>query len=190
MKNFILAIFGFISIAIGAYFCYKLIIYLITYLQSLSPNPNIIVAIIAGIVTMSGYVVARYFERKKIIEQQIREQKLPVYEEFISFIFHVIKNVKEGKETDQAEMTEFMMNFNKKSIVWLSDSSLKAYTKWRKSSSDFADGSDKSTEATMRQMLVLEELFLEFRKDIGHSNKNLKPGDLLSLFVNDVDQYL
>jgi len=31
---------------------------------------------------------------------------------------------------------------------------------------------------------------LEFRKDIGHSNKGLQKGDLLKLFVNDMDKYL
>lgn len=148
-------------------------------------NPNIIVALIAGTVTVLGYFITRYFERKRIIEQQIREQKLPVYEEFITFLFNVILGVKKGNHVTEQEMENFMIAFNKKSIIWLSDESLLAYLKW-KSTSNLKNKDDM--KEVLHSFYALEEMFLEFRKDIGHSNKGLKQGDLLSLFINDLEE--
>src|SRR5437868_12806552 len=97
------------------------------YVSKIDPNPNIIVAFIAGIFTVSGYFITRYFERKRIIEQEIRKQKLPVYEEFIAFFYRILKGVKDEKPLSQTELETFIMNFNQKSIIWLSDASLQAY---------------------------------------------------------------
>ena len=58
----------FMMMIIG-YFIYILITFLPKYIQLVSPN--IAVAIIAGLVTVTGYFITRNFERKKLIEQQI-----------------------------------------------------------------------------------------------------------------------
>ncbi|MFD2581795.1 hypothetical protein ACFSR6_04785 [Pedobacter vanadiisoli] len=166
------------------YLGYFLIIRLKDYLKLI--DPNIIVAVIAGLVTVTGYFLTRNFERKKIIEQQIREKKLPVYEEFISFLFNVLMASKLEQPISNIEMEKFMVDFNKKSIVWLSDKSLKAYVKWKESAAIASD--DK--ESSIANLFILEELLLEFRKDIGHENKDFKKGDLLKLFVNDLDNHL
>ncbi|MCO6147381.1 hypothetical protein [Flavobacterium sp. NRK1] len=59
---------------------------------------NLIVAIIGATVTLLGYYVTRYLERKKEIEFQIRNKKIPIYEEFFEFYFKVIFGTKNGKK--------------------------------------------------------------------------------------------
>ena len=39
-------------------------------------------------------------------------------------------------------------------------------------------------------IFAVERLLLAIRKDVGHKNKNLKQGDLLSIFINDIDSFL
>jgi hypothetical protein len=36
----------------------------------------------------------------------------------------------------------------------------------------------------------LEELMIEIRRDVGYPTTTLKRGDILRLWVNDIDQYL
>ncbi|WP_183565119.1 hypothetical protein [Mucilaginibacter sp. SP1R1] len=187
MKNKISfwTIIGFILLfGVVGYLGYILISTFIKSIQLVSPN--IIAAIIAGLVTVTGYFISRNFERKKIIEQQIREKKLPVYEEFINFLFNVMMSSKTDTPVSDKEMEKFLIDFNKKSIIWLSDNSLNAFIKWRSAAVNAANSSDK----TIQNLFIMEELLLEFRKDIGHSNKGLKRGDLLTMFVNDMEQYL
>jgi hypothetical protein len=181
--NILQIIAGFIIIGVIGWLFYILASTLVKYITLVSPN--IIAAIIAGLVTVIGYFISRSFERNKIIEQQIREKKLPVYEEFISFLFDVLKSVNSDHPMSPEQMNTFILEFNKKSIVWLSDESLKSFAKWKNSAPQ-----SNNNEDNIQYLFVLEELLLEFRKDIGHKNKNLKKGDLLRLFINDMDKYI
>ena len=95
LKDILLFALGLLIIGAVGFFIVKLIILLFAKIDKV--DPNIIVALIAGTVTIIGYFITRYFEKKKIIEQQIREQKLPVYEEFIEFLFDIFKQTKNNK---------------------------------------------------------------------------------------------
>lgn len=39
-------------------------------------------------------------------------------------------------------------------------------------------------------LFLFEDVLFSLRGDIGHSNKGLSQGDLLALFVNDIDKYV
>ena len=39
-------------------------------------------------------------------------------------------------------------------------------------------------------MFAMEEVYRAIRKDLGHDDNRLKKGDILGLFVNDIDKYL
>lgn len=43
---------------------------------------------------------------------------------------------------------------------------------------------------TLESINLTENLLLAIRKDMGHKNKGLQQGDILSLFINDVDETL
>lgn len=151
-------------------------------------DSNIVVALIAGTITILGYFITRYLERKKQIEQEIRKQKLPIYEEFLDFIFKFMVGNRKNNISEQ-DLEQFMFNFNKKSIIWLSDESLKAYVNWRTALNRIS-GNEKNDKGTLTQLIEFEKLLLAFRKDIGHSNQNLNSGDILSVFINDIDKYI
>jgi uncharacterized protein YneF (UPF0154 family) len=143
-------------------------------------NPTILVAIIAGMVSLGGYFITRSLDRQKLIEQQIREQKLPVYNEFVVFILDAVI----GQKLTQEQMMDFIEKFNQKSIVWLSDRTFKAYVEWAKALKKATPGGDP-----MINLILLENLLKEFRLDIGHKNKDIDKGDILSLFINDMEKY-
>lgn len=149
-----------------------------------SIDPNIVVALIAATVTLIGYFITRYLEKKKLIEQQIREQKLPVYQEFIDFIFEIFQSTKKKKELDIDKLGEFYWKMNKMSILWLSDRTFKSYSTWKDCTSKAVD-KHRTKKENLEILYMLENLLFEIRKDIGHENKNLVKGDILKLFIND-----
>ena len=148
-------------------------------------NANFFGAMVVGSVTIIGYFITRYLERKKLIEQQIREQKLPTYEEFLDFIFKLFKDAKLNKKMSDEELQKLYWELNKKAILWLSDRSLKSYSTWRSEVIKFSKRKDSTKEENARVLIAFENLLLDFRKDIGHDNKKLTTGDILSLFIND-----
>lgn len=44
--------------------------------------------------------------------------------------------------------------------------------------------------ASGRLLLVFEQLIYAMRADLGHNDKELSTGDLLRVFINDIDEYL
>jgi hypothetical protein len=42
----------------------------------------------------------------------------------------------------------------------------------------------------LNAMFLYEALIFSIRRDLGHRNKGLVTGDILALFVNDIDQHL
>ncbi|MFH6985803.1 hypothetical protein [Marinoscillum luteum] len=165
------------------YLVYKAMIYFGSNLGAI--DANVLVAMIAGTVTITGFFVTRYLEKKKLIEQQLREQKLPTYEEFIEFIFKILNGEKLKKPMSDKQLHELFWNLNKKSILWLSDRSLDSYVMWKSAVNNYSTNPNPTKEDGLKILLLLEQLFLDFRKDIGHKNANLTEGKILSLFIND-----
>ena len=147
-------------------------------------NPNIAVALIAGSFTIISYFITRYLDRKKNVEQLIREKKVPVYEEFINYVTKLLIDPK----VDEIEMAEFLKNFNQKAVVWLTDESLKAYIEWVKYAREERPVSTDDNDY-INNLILMENLLLQFRKDIGHNKKLLSKGDLLTIFINDLHKH-
>lgn len=86
----------------------------------------------------------------------------------------------------EKEMQEFFIEFTQKLMIWGSDEVVAQWSKYRRVLIKHSeDGQSDSND-----MFELENLLLAIRKDTGHKNKNLKKGDLLGLFVNDIENYI
>lgn len=186
-NNSFSVIIGLIAILAIGYFAYKLIVLIFEKTDKL--DANVIVAVLAGTFTVLGYFITRYLERSKLIEQQIREQKLPIYVEFIDFVFKIFEQTKNNQAIDSDELEKFYWNLNRKSILWLSDKSLKSYIDWKNQIIQYSEIENNSSESTTKMLLAFEKLLLDFRKDIGHKNEGISNGDILTIFINDWHKY-
>lgn len=181
--NFILGVILIIGIGCGVY---SVIDYLIEILTSLQKEvaAAIVAAMATIIVSILSITIGKYYERKMIIEKELREEKIPMYEKFINFLFNLLlSNKVEGKEMTQDEMTAFFNEFTQKLIVWGSDNVVSQWSNYRRIITQYPTD-------TKTNMLELEKLLLAIRKDTGHKNKNIYQGALLALFINDIDSYI
>ena len=139
------------------------------------------------LVSVFSLIFSKHWERKWEIEQEHRKQKLPIYEEFLVFWFKVL--VKKAGETpvSETEMIEFFRTFTQKLMIWGSDDVVKEYAKFRAQS---VPTSENQQLVGMQLLFAFESLLYAIRSDVGHANKNLLKGDLLSLFVNDIRTYV
>lgn len=154
--------------------------------------PEIATAIIAGsatiLVSVLTLVLSKQWERRLEIEQEHRKQKLPIYEEFMAFWFKVLLSHKPGMNpVSEEEMVEFFSTFTQKLIVWGSDEVLKEYSTFRRQSYVLAE---QPSSAHLEPLLIFEQPLYAIRSDVGHKNRDLKLGDLLALFITDVDRVL
>ena len=64
--------------------------------------------------------------------------------------------------------------------------SLAGVVKWRLTALDEA----KVKKEPFALMFLYEQLLLTIRRDLGHANKDIKTGDILSLFINDIHLHI
>jgi hypothetical protein len=154
-------------------------------------NSDIAIAIITGaitlLVTALSILIGKAYEIRTTIIKSNREKKIPIYEELIQFMFNkVLMGVKTKNMPSEEELIKFMADFTQKSMVWGSNDVLSAWIKCRRASVN----EEEVKQNPVNFMLNYENLIREIRKDLGLKNKNLNEGDILSLFVTDIDKYL
>lgn len=144
--------------------------------------------IAAGLGAAVTAILTKRSERRMEIERQIREEKIPIYESFLAFWFKLVPGKGMPQNTmAQEEMIEFLREFTQKMITWGSDDVLKVYCKMRKS---LVEQANSPTQSNYGAILLLEEMLYAIRRDLGHKNNGLSQGDVLALFIDDVDTIL
>ncbi|MCT4210843.1 hypothetical protein HZP47_02945 [Elizabethkingia anophelis] len=113
--EFVYILLAIVIVAGIGFFLFKIIQIFITNLDKV--NANFFIAILGATVTLTGYFLTRYFERKKIIEMDIRNKKIPIYEEFMKFYFQNIYSSKNiNKNANHTEMVHFFKAFIRKQL--------------------------------------------------------------------------
>jgi hypothetical protein len=190
----LIVIYRLLTILLIISLCYGLYHIAYLFIQKIDTIDNsIFPVIITGFLTIIGYFVIRYIERKKEIEQKIREQKIHIYEEFINYQLRKLKNIKSHHKisiTEENELIDIYWDMKKKSILWLSDDTFKDYLNWENKSLKNFQIEDENIEAVTKIIMNLTNLMLKFRKDIGHKNKDIDDINLPSLVLYDIIYFL
>jgi len=151
---------------------------------------DLAVAIVAAaasvLVSVLSIAVGRLFETRAKIQEQNREKKVPVYEELMEFMMRVLLGNTLGKPVPEAEVIQFLMDFTQRIMVWGSDDVLLAWVKFRRQTIQSGAGNGKPLDA----IFIFEDIVKAMRRDLGHRNSGVERGDILALFVNDIEQHL
>jgi hypothetical protein len=179
MKKFMLTTVSLAALAALIFGAYKFIT-----LMAETINPTVTVAVLTMMGSAASLSLGKYIEKSREIEKEIREKKIPIYSEFIDFLFRVLRMSKEGNDMDEAEMIAFMLKFNQTLMVWGSDEVMRAWIQFRTLST-----ADDSPGKALKIAKSIASIILAIRSDIGHSNVNIDERGILSTFINDIDDF-
>lgn len=171
-----------------------------------------------ALISVLSALTVKFFEGQQEIEQGIRDKKIPVYEEFVVFVMRQVmpetpksktesvvqsqgkpprkrspRSGSDNKDESDREIRRFARSFTAKLILWGTDDVIKEWSTYRRQfvpEQDRVRGSAELDEALERTIFGAEELFKTIRKDLGHGDEKLERGDILGLFINDIDRYL
>jgi hypothetical protein len=150
-------------------------------------------------VSVFSAIWARNAEKTQAIEQQIREKKTPIYEEFIAIAFDILWAGKRDKQPDNTKIVQQrqrkgssnreensdpvdrLQKLTPQLIVWGTDEVIASWVRFRQVSANV------KKEDPMEVMYAFEEFISAIRQDLGHKNDLLKKGDLLRIFINDLE---
>lgn len=142
----------------------------------------IIVALITGTVSILAGVfgsIAKIWMKKA---QYLREHREAPYRRLIKLFYDFQMRLNSDNPVSQTELQNTLNEFNQELTLWGSSKAIKMWGKWRVSSG-------KGELDGFKVMFGMEKDIQQMRKDLGQSGR-LAKGDILRLFVNDVDKYL
>lgn len=152
-----------------------------------SMDSVVIVALITGgisiVTVVISSIISKLIEYKQITKRYLYEKREKPYSEFISMVYKLQMNQKNGREEyTQTQMIDDISNFSQALTLWGSSRVIKKWIKFREIIQENSAGTEN--------LFMLEEIVFEIRKDMGQKRKGLKQGDLLSFFVNDIKDHL
>ncbi|RKI84002.1 hypothetical protein D7V83_06795 [bacterium 0.1xD8-71] len=147
----------------------------------------IIVALITGMVSIVGVVfssvIAKIIDYRYNVKKYLYDKRELPYEQFISMIYTIMEDTKKpvNKRMTELEMNKMVSEFSKGLTLWGSNKVVKKWLKYRKASLENMD-----PEASL---FLLEDIIYEIRRDVGQ-RKKLGKGDMLSIFINDMENLM
>ena len=92
-----------------------------------------------------------------------------------------------GEPYPETAILEDLFKFSQQITLWGSNEVIQKWNKFR----NYSVKHDKDPSLPSEDILfIIEDIIYAIRKDMGHKDKVLKRGELLSLFVNDIDDAL
>ena len=179
-QNIFYTILGLLVLGFVGYLLTKLafgIVYLFKNINWSVVNPTVLAAVITATFGVFAVAISNYLSKKREIEFQNRNKKSEAYTAFVKDLVETMAgNLSE--EEKQPIYIKMAKEFGSNAILWGSDETVKAYR-------DFRDLGKIGEADDVKAVIYMEKILYAIRKDLGHKNRGLNNGSLLSLFVTD-----
>lgn len=144
-----------------------------------SVDAGVAAAIITAIAGILGLLYSQWHTKTKEISEGHRPQKIELYNTFFDIIDHFMRNERESKiekEIPKALQKQFE-KLNRGMIIWASPRVINTWL-------DFRRGTEGPNQNTL---MLVDPILREIRKDLGNSNWGLGKGDIIRIYLKDVD---
>lgn len=149
-------------------------------IEGVRAEPSIVGSLATALAAVVVVVVQRDRENRREVQQAHREQLAPLYED----LFERAYNPEDFSDEAQKEFIEKMQ---RKLVLYGSDHVIARWVAWLRS---MPDDDDERDENDPRVLLDWEQVLLAIRRDLGHKNEDLDTGDLLRVYVTDIDHHI
>lgn len=152
---------------------------LITIFADLNDNSKaaVLIAFITVVPSVFAVVYGRIKDRQLQINALQQDKHESIATQFMKGLWGVVH---EELADDEEKIKELFQSIMINGTLWFSDATLKKFVIWRELSQANVDGNEN--------LKAIADLILALRKDLGHKNKNISQKDILSVFVNDLDE--
>lgn len=139
----------------------------------------------AAVISFIGAVIIAVWthaatKRREINSRHFIEKK-NAYMHVIDLIFDLHKSTLEGKELSEKEMMDKILEFKKQLVVWGSAEALKIWDEYEQAAA--------TLQGNENTLLNVDKILRCVRKELGHDDKILRPGDLVALLLKAEDKH-
>ncbi len=136
-------------------------------------------AIIAALVAVFSVIFAYWKEREKARQEAHREKKVEVYSIFFDVVFRLLRETKRPGGADSyvesEELQESFFQLMRGVLAYGSPSVILAIGRWKVNSANNSS----------QHILLIGDILLAMRKDLGLSNRGLSNVNIHQVYVND-----
>ncbi len=168
----------------GTWFAYRVVASLLDLIAGLQPAEK--VALLTAVVTIIGSTLAimigRSLEKRRELEALHRDRKIPIYDEFLTGILKGFQDPDAESFKDE-KFVEFLKTWHRRLILWGGNEVVRKYAAW------MLLLRNQSTDPTVESFLAFEALLRAIRKELGHSDKNVKNGVFVGFLLRQPELF-
>jgi hypothetical protein len=143
--------------------------------------PGVIAALVTALGAVLAVVAGRIYETRTAVEQARRERMASIYERLIENFYNGASG--DDRAPTAEELQAFFEELAQRLLIWGPTPVIVAFITWKRDITNLPEGSPET-------LLAFERLIVAMRKDLGTKSAGLDPGDLLRVFIDDLDQHL
>jgi hypothetical protein len=140
-------------------------------------EPAVVAAAIAALGAVGVGVLQRRWEKSEEAARLHRDEMAPIYEDLVDRLKDLEKIAAQGQVED------FFKELTTKLLVHGSPQVIRAWLVWQRCG-------QQRNEDDLRLLVAYERVLRSIRADLGHDDSSLAPGDLLRIYVTDLDESL
>ncbi len=160
-------------------------------------------AIVASALTLFAGLLTQTWlsdrQHQRDIQMKLREQKTNAYQGFVSLWMNLLLFQGMGKDAPitisapteaMANLRRDIMEASKPMMLWGSNDVVKAFSDFKNSTSALMPETDEAAQfqRQIKTLLLFEQLIYRMREDVGHDSTGSVNYQLLSFFVNDIEE--
>jgi hypothetical protein len=163
-------------VAIGI-FCGLLLILVRIFARLAALNPNVSAALITALAAGATVLYTQAANRRKDIAEAHRPAKAAVYRRFMDLASEILtaQNSRDGNPGFRGDLKKDFVEMTSELIIWGSPDVLRKFAAWRLA----------ANVGGPAVLLATDDFMQAMRQDLGNSNRGLRRGDVLKLYLRD-----
>jgi hypothetical protein len=102
----------------------------------------------------------------------------PIYEQLVETFY----SGSSGGRVNEKKLQQFFARMAQRFLLWGRPEILRAWNRYRTEAAAIEEGA-------LDSLLSFERFMYALRADLGHDDEEMGPGDLLRVFINDLDEH-
>lgn len=152
------------------------------FIEAVRAEPAVVGVVATAVLGVAGVVWQQRQTEIGRVREAHRGRMMPVYHELLKLVWEQAGQNREPSE----EVVEFMRDLKSRQLVLGAPKDMiQAFNRWEREAKVAQENGDN-----VALVVAWEDLLRAMRRDLGHDDSDLSQGELMRVFIEDIDEFL